>query len=65
MDLAHKLLFTALLIFAATIDGTQAAAMVSGAVFCDQCKDGQRSLFDYPLSGNDPSLLGCRTWLHS
>ncbi|KAB2097491.1 hypothetical protein ERO13_A01G164300v2 [Gossypium hirsutum] len=51
MDLAHKLLFTALLIFAATIDGTQAAAMVSGAVFCDQCKDGQRSLFDYPLSG--------------
>ncbi|MBA0581074.1 hypothetical protein Gorai_023265 [Gossypium raimondii] len=25
--------------------------MVSGAVFCDQCKDGQRSLFDYPLSG--------------
>ncbi|WCJ38063.1 Pollen Ole e 1 allergen and extensin family protein [Euphorbia peplus] len=26
-------------------------AMVSGTVFCDQCKDGQRSLFDYPISG--------------
>ncbi|XP_039015082.1 uncharacterized protein LOC120145270 [Hibiscus syriacus] len=51
MDLAQKLLFTAFVIFAAAIDGTQAAAMVSGAVFCDQCRDGERSLFDYPLSG--------------
>ncbi|XP_007041917.2 PREDICTED: protodermal factor 1 [Theobroma cacao] len=51
MDLAHKLLLTALLIVAAALDGTQAAAMVSGTVFCDQCKDGQRSLFDYPLNG--------------
>ncbi|OAY66375.1 hypothetical protein ACMD2_18636 [Ananas comosus] len=25
--------------------------MVTGTVFCDQCKDGQRSIFDYPLSG--------------
>ncbi|GFP89012.1 hypothetical protein PHJA_001044900 [Phtheirospermum japonicum] len=25
--------------------------MVTGTVFCDQCKDGQVSLFDYPLYG--------------
>ncbi|XVE67116.1 hypothetical protein DITRI_Ditri08aG0134700 [Diplodiscus trichospermus] len=51
MDLVYKFLFVALLGFAAALDGTQAAAMVSGAVFCDQCKDGQISLFDYPLHG--------------
>ncbi|KAK6916687.1 hypothetical protein RJ641_019548 [Dillenia turbinata] len=33
------------------IDGTEAYAMVTGTVFCDQCKDGQISLFDYPLYG--------------
>ncbi|KAJ3679878.1 hypothetical protein LUZ60_016156 [Juncus effusus] len=28
-----------------------ADTLVTGMVFCDQCKDGQRSFFDYPLSG--------------
>ncbi|KAK9287143.1 hypothetical protein L1049_015554 [Liquidambar formosana] len=51
MDSIQKLLFTAFLIVAAAIDGTRADAMVSGTVFCDQCKDGQLSLFDYPLNG--------------
>ncbi|XP_030531926.1 protodermal factor 1 [Rhodamnia argentea] len=47
----HRLLFTALLILASAIDGTRGDAMVTGTVFCDQCKDGQRSLFDYPIYG--------------
>ncbi|CBI37912.3 hypothetical protein VitviT2T_003086 [Vitis vinifera] len=51
MDLPLNLLFTAFLILAAAIDGAHADAMVTGTVFCDQCKDGQRSLFDYPLYG--------------
>ncbi|XP_031260051.1 uncharacterized protein LOC116118225 [Pistacia vera] len=44
-------LFTAFLILAAAIDATLADTTVSGTVFCDQCKDGQLSLFDYPVSG--------------
>lgn len=28
-----------------------ADTMVTGSVFCDQCKDGYWSLFDYPLYG--------------
>ncbi|KAF8406579.1 hypothetical protein HHK36_008667 [Tetracentron sinense] len=51
MDSLHKLLFTSLLLLAAAVDDTLADAMVTGTVFCDQCKDGQRSLFDYPLYG--------------
>lgn len=51
MDFQEKLFFTAFLILAVAIDGTQADAMVTGTVFCDQCKDGQRSLFDYPVNG--------------
>ncbi|XP_071723036.1 uncharacterized protein [Rutidosis leptorrhynchoides] len=51
MDWSHKLLSVAFLIVAASIDGTQADAMVSGYVFCDRCKDGQLSIFDYPVSG--------------
>ncbi|XP_050363447.1 probable amidase At4g34880 [Argentina anserina] len=35
----------------AAIDGAQANTMVSGTVYCDQCKDGERSLFDYPVNG--------------
>ncbi|KAJ6850441.1 protodermal factor 1 [Iris pallida] len=31
--------------------GARADAMVTGSVFCDQCKDGELSLFDYPLYG--------------
>jgi hypothetical protein len=40
--------------------GTAAAStVVAGMVFCDQCKDGARGLFDYPLYGtyDDPSSL--------
>ncbi|KAL0334616.1 UNVERIFIED_CONTAM: hypothetical protein Sradi_4673500 [Sesamum radiatum] len=31
--------------------GAHGDAMVTGTVFCDQCKDGQISLFDYPSYG--------------
>ncbi|XP_057966607.1 protodermal factor 1 [Malania oleifera] len=51
MDSQHKFLLAAFLILASAIGGAQAYAMVSGTVFCDQCKDGQISLFDYPLNG--------------
>ena len=27
------------------------STVVAGMVFCDQCKDGARGLFDYPLYG--------------
>ncbi|KAL5791153.1 hypothetical protein ACOSQ2_006041 [Xanthoceras sorbifolium] len=40
-----------IILAAAAIDGARADAMVTGTVFCDQCKDGQTSLFDYPISG--------------
>ncbi|CAL5377045.1 hypothetical protein CsSME_00009219 [Camellia sinensis var. sinensis] len=47
-----NLLFTAFLLLAsAAIHGAQAVSMLTGTVFCDQCKDGQISLFDYPLYG--------------
>ncbi|KAK6159561.1 hypothetical protein DH2020_006875 [Rehmannia glutinosa] len=46
-----ELFFTAFLIVAAAIDGACGYAVVTGTVFCDQCKDGQISLFDYPLNG--------------
>ncbi|XP_052183882.1 uncharacterized protein LOC127795938 [Diospyros lotus] len=46
-----KLGFAACLIAAAAIHGAQADATVTGNVFCDQCKDGQISHFDYPLYG--------------
>ncbi|PIA56896.1 hypothetical protein AQUCO_00700920v1 [Aquilegia coerulea] len=39
------------LLLVAFVQKTRGDAMVSGTVFCDQCKDGHRSLFDYPLSG--------------
>ncbi|OIT28018.1 PREDICTED: uncharacterized protein LOC109213169 [Nicotiana attenuata] len=55
MDWSQKLYFTAFLIViisaAASLRGIHGYAMVSGTVFCDQCKDGQVSLFDYPLNG--------------
>lgn len=51
MGWIEKLLFVCFLIFGAAIDGSQGDAMVAGTVFCDQCKDGQRSLFDYPVYG--------------
>ncbi|PIA37261.1 hypothetical protein AQUCO_03000095v1 [Aquilegia coerulea] len=35
----------------AFVQKTRGDAMDTGTVFCDQCKDGHSSLFDYPLSG--------------
>ncbi|ONK71402.1 uncharacterized protein A4U43_C04F8180 [Asparagus officinalis] len=35
----------------ATVSKVDADAMVTGIVFCDQCKVGERSIFDYPLYG--------------
>ena len=57
MDWPLRLFFTAFLIAAAAIDGTQADATVAGTVFCDQCKDGQISIFDYPLYGRILHLI--------
>ncbi|KAK3028467.1 hypothetical protein RJ639_040036 [Escallonia herrerae] len=52
MDWLDKFKITAfLLVAAAAIRGTHGDTMVTGTVFCDQCKDGQVSLFDYPMSG--------------
>ncbi|KAK6946393.1 hypothetical protein RJ641_013937 [Dillenia turbinata] len=51
MDWLWKIVLTGFLLLAAAIDGTEADTMVTGTVFCDQCKDGHRSLFDYPLYG--------------
>ncbi|XP_050233724.1 uncharacterized protein LOC126682173 [Mercurialis annua] len=52
MDWSHSLMFLPFLIlFSSSIHGIHGDAMVSGTVFCDQCKDGQRSLFDYPIYG--------------
>jgi hypothetical protein len=51
MDWLEKLFFAGFILLAAAIDGAQADALVSGTVFCDQCKDGERSLFDYPVYG--------------
>jgi hypothetical protein len=47
MDWLQKLFFAGFIILAAA----QADAMVAGTVFCDQCKDGERSLSDYPING--------------
>ncbi|KAL7156467.1 hypothetical protein ABFS83_02G011500 [Erythranthe nasuta] len=50
--------FTAFLVVAASaIDGARGATVLSGTVFCDQCKDGQVSLFDYPLSGMKVTMV--------
>ncbi|CAM0153166.1 unnamed protein product [Urochloa decumbens] len=36
---------------AAAATASPASTVVAGMVFCDQCKDGARGLFDYPLYG--------------
>lgn len=52
MDFQEKLFLAAFIILAvAIVDRTEADVMVTGTVFCDQCKDGQVSLFDYPVNG--------------
>lgn len=45
------LLAVLLLLLAGGVDEARADGMVTGSVFCDQCKDGQMTLFDYPLNG--------------
>ncbi|XXG66145.1 hypothetical protein AAC387_Pa05g3684 [Persea americana] len=45
------LLAVLLLLLAEGVDKARADGMVTGSVFCDQCKDGQMNLFDYPLNG--------------
>ncbi|XP_043712274.1 protodermal factor 1 isoform X2 [Telopea speciosissima] len=42
---------TAILLLSTAVREIRGDAMVTGTVFCDQCKDGQRSFFDYPLDG--------------
>ncbi|KAG6571035.1 hypothetical protein SDJN03_29950, partial [Cucurbita argyrosperma subsp. sororia] len=42
------LCFLAAALLSATAHGY---AVVTGTVFCDQCKDGQISMFDYPING--------------
>ncbi|KAL9690454.1 hypothetical protein QQ045_010852 [Rhodiola kirilowii] len=37
--------------YAVVVYKANAATIVTGTVFCDQCKDGHLSLFDYPISG--------------
>ncbi|CAN0899398.1 hypothetical protein LINGRAHAP2_LOCUS20251 [Linum grandiflorum] len=52
MDWSYKLLlFSVVILLSTAIDGARADATVSGSVFCDQCKDGRLSLFDYPMTG--------------
>ncbi|CAN1140316.1 hypothetical protein LINPERPRIM_LOCUS24767 [Linum perenne] len=51
MDWSCKLLFSVVLLLSGAIDRAGADATVSGSVFCDQCKDGQLSIFDYPMTG--------------
>ncbi|KAL1833810.1 hypothetical protein ACET3Z_003461 [Daucus carota] len=57
MGSPERFLFTAFLIVAAAIHGIRGDAMVSGTVFCDRCRDGRVTLFDYPLNGMKVSVL--------
>ncbi|KAI3732222.1 hypothetical protein L1987_63421 [Smallanthus sonchifolius] len=49
-------LVTTIVILGAVIGGANGDAIVSGSVFCDRCKDGQLSLFDFPLTGIKVSI---------
>uniref|UniRef100_A0A1J3FYR5 Uncharacterized protein n=1 Tax=Noccaea caerulescens TaxID=107243 RepID=A0A1J3FYR5_NOCCA len=51
MDPNHNLLFVSFLVLCLAVNGVTGYATVTGTVFCDQCKDGERSLFDFPVSG--------------
>ncbi|CAN8271354.1 unnamed protein product [Cochlearia groenlandica] len=52
----HCLLFVTFLVLCLTINEVTGYATVTGTVFCDQCKDGERSLFDFPVSGLKVSI---------
>ncbi|XP_010526903.1 PREDICTED: uncharacterized protein LOC104804336 [Tarenaya hassleriana] len=51
MEQYHKLMFLMFIVFCIATDRVRGYATVTGTVFCDQCKDGEISLFDYPVSG--------------
>ncbi|XP_010467391.1 PREDICTED: CASP-like protein 4A2 [Camelina sativa] len=52
MDPYHNIfLFVSFLILCLAANEVAGYATVTGSVFCDQCKDGERSLFDFPVSG--------------
>ncbi|KAG8076420.1 hypothetical protein GUJ93_ZPchr0006g40753 [Zizania palustris] len=53
-SMARQLQVVALLLLlkaAAAAAASSSSTVVAGMVFCDQCKDGARGLFDYPLFG--------------
>ncbi|OWM83941.1 formin-2 [Punica granatum] len=51
MDCMQRYIFGIFFILAAVIGGTRGKVLVSGLVYCDQCKDGKYSHMDYPLKG--------------
>ncbi|KAK4747753.1 hypothetical protein SAY87_014339 [Trapa incisa] len=51
MDPLPRLLLAVFIVLAASVSGTGGNALVSGSVFCDHCRDGKISMFDYPLGG--------------
>ncbi|XP_021775775.1 uncharacterized protein LOC110739633 [Chenopodium quinoa] len=46
-------------VFFAVVDihGVEGGAIITGTVFCDQCKDGHVSIFDYPLSDTNVAMV--------
>ncbi|KAH0451823.1 hypothetical protein IEQ34_019122 [Dendrobium chrysotoxum] len=46
-----RILLPLFLLLKAGVISVNGDALVTGTVFCDQCKDGSRGFFDYPLSG--------------
>ncbi|GAB2225229.1 hypothetical protein Droror1_Dr00006020 [Drosera rotundifolia] len=50
-NMGGRILLMAVAIVVVAIGEVRGGAMVTGSVFCDQCKDGRISLFDYPLYG--------------
>ncbi|KAF8113920.1 hypothetical protein N665_0044s0034 [Sinapis alba] len=51
MDPNLNLQLVSFLVLCLAVNGVTGYATVTGSVFCDQCKDGERSLFDFPVSG--------------
>lgn len=45
------LLLLLVVVAASAAEAAAGSTVVAGMVFCDQCKDGARGLFDYPLYG--------------
>ncbi|XP_068640528.1 uncharacterized protein [Aristolochia californica] len=51
MDSMLKLQLAAFVLLVCAVQKARGDAMVTGGVICDQCKDGEMTLFDYPLFG--------------